>query len=85
MIFRLLEHRSEIDVKYRKKIEAIVRKQRPSAKESEDPPKMTSCPFCNTTNVPESDLYCGQCKSNLVTFYHLQNISFTCVYVDRNK
>ena len=60
------EHRNEIDPKYRKKIEAIVRKQRPQDKESEEPPKLTSCPFCNTGNVPESDLYCGQCKSNLV-------------------
>jgi len=64
-----------------------VRKQRPSAKESEDPPKMTSCPFCNTTNVPESDLYCGQCKSNLVIFLSSPKHKFylCCVYVDRNR
>ena len=36
------EHRSEIDEKYRKKIEAIVRKPQ----RTEEPEKLTRCPFC---------------------------------------
>ncbi len=71
------EHRAEIDEKYRKKFEGIVRK-RPGRGEkgvsNEDPPRSTPCPYCSH-QVPEPDLYCPQCKSNLpyciATGYHV--------------
>ncbi len=65
-----------MDEKYRKKFEGIVRK-RPGMKdgdEREEPPRSTPCPFCSN-QVPEPDLYCPQCKSNLpycvATGYHV--------------
>lgn len=67
--FEILEHSSELDPKYRKKIETIVRKQRPNPNDNEELPKLTGCPFCTAQNIPESDLYCSQCKSNLVRIY----------------
>ena len=51
------EDRKDIDEKYRKKIEAIIRKPQ----RTEEAEKSTRCPYC-TNEVPESDLHCGQCK-----------------------
>ena len=64
------EHRKEIDEKYRKKIEAIVRKPQ----RTEEPEKVSRCPYC-PNEVPDSDLHCDQCKNNLpycvATGYHI--------------
>ena len=64
------EHRKEIDEKYRKKIEAIVRKPQ----RTEEPEKVSRCPYC-PNEVPDSELYCDQCKNNLpycvATGYHI--------------
>lgn len=59
------EYRSQIDPKYSKKIEAVVRKpgsKLSAASEEEEP--STPCPFCDAP-VPETNLNCIQCKSNI--------------------
>ncbi|XP_038608159.1 WD repeat-containing protein 19 isoform X1 [Tachyglossus aculeatus] len=54
------EYRSRIDLKYRKKIEAMVR--RPDTSEAEE--ATTPCPFCEFP-LPECELLCPGCKNNL--------------------
>ncbi|XP_038608395.1 WD repeat-containing protein 19-like [Tachyglossus aculeatus] len=54
------EYRSRIDLKYRKKIEAMVR--RPDTTEAEE--ATTPCPFCDFP-LPECELLCPGCKNNL--------------------
>ncbi|KAK7079281.1 WD repeat-containing protein 19 [Halocaridina rubra] len=54
------ETRGSIDEKYKKKIEAIVRK--PQKTEEEEP--STPCPYCSTP-VIETDLECGHCQNAL--------------------
>ncbi len=65
------EHRSEIDDRYRKKIEGIIRKPQ----KTEEEPLLTPCPFCEHP-VVESDLQCDSCKNSLpyciVSGYHIQ-------------
>ncbi|CAH1776664.1 unnamed protein product [Owenia fusiformis] len=54
------EYRNNIDPKYRKKIEAIVRK--PDKTEEEE---LTSpCPYCKF-DLPGSELMCPECKNNI--------------------
>uniref|UniRef100_A0A0K2TAQ8 Uncharacterized protein n=1 Tax=Lepeophtheirus salmonis TaxID=72036 RepID=A0A0K2TAQ8_LEPSM len=53
------EYRSEIDSKYVKKIESVVRKRG----DNEEPSApFTSCPYCSNNSVPEDELYCQRCK-----------------------
>lgn len=54
------EYRNDIDSKYRKKIEAMVR--RPDTSELEE--ETTPCPFCGF-QLPQNDLLCISCKNNL--------------------
>ncbi|XP_075715308.1 WD repeat-containing protein 19 [Rhinoderma darwinii] len=54
------EYRNKIDVKYKKKIEAMVR--RPDTSEVEE--ETTPCPFCDF-RLPECELLCPGCKNNL--------------------
>ncbi|XP_076021576.1 WD repeat-containing protein 19 [Genypterus blacodes] len=54
------EYRNEIDTKYRKKIEAMVR--RPDTSELEE--ETTPCPFCGS-QLPQNELLCISCKNNL--------------------
>uniref|UniRef100_A0A3Q1K7R2 Uncharacterized protein n=1 Tax=Anabas testudineus TaxID=64144 RepID=A0A3Q1K7R2_ANATE len=54
------EYRNEIDPKYRKKIEAMVR--RPDTSELEE--ETTPCPFCGF-QLPQNELLCISCKNNL--------------------
>ncbi|XP_037685531.1 WD repeat-containing protein 19 isoform X2 [Choloepus didactylus] len=54
------EYRSKIDVKYKKKIEAMVR--RPDTSETEE--VTTPCPFCEFL-LPECELLCPGCKNNI--------------------
>ncbi|KAM8971113.1 WD repeat-containing protein 19 isoform X2 [Sarcophilus harrisii] len=54
------EYRSKIDIKYKKKIEAMVR--RPDTSEIEE--VSTPCPFCEFL-LPESELLCPGCKNNI--------------------
>lgn len=58
------EYRTQIDIKYSKKIEAIVRKP-PRAKDSEpeDEP-LTPCPYCKS-KVPETEITCDKCKNTI--------------------
>ncbi|XP_037327609.2 WD repeat-containing protein 19 isoform X1 [Pungitius pungitius] len=54
------EYRNKIDPKYRKKIEAMVR--RPDTSELED--ETTPCPFCGF-QLPQNELLCISCKNNV--------------------
>ncbi|XP_020847243.1 WD repeat-containing protein 19 isoform X1 [Phascolarctos cinereus] len=54
------EYRNKIDIKYKKKIEAMVR--RPDTSEIEE--ISTPCPFCEFL-LPESELLCPGCKNNI--------------------
>ncbi|KAJ8271702.1 hypothetical protein COCON_G00105610 [Conger conger] len=54
------EYRNKIDLKYKKKIEAMVR--RPDTSELEE--ETTPCPYCNFM-LPECELLCPGCKNNL--------------------
>ncbi len=58
------EYRSDIDEKFRKKFEGIIRKRPKKDDGGEEAAKSTPCPFCSF-GVPESDLKCAQCKNNL--------------------
>ncbi|KAJ8298290.1 hypothetical protein KUTeg_024821 [Tegillarca granosa] len=54
------EYRNNIDLKYKKKIEMIVRK--PDKSEEEE--GLTPCPFCGF-QLPETDLTCPECKNTI--------------------
>ncbi len=54
------EYRQQIDLKYKKKIEQIVRK--PDKSEEEEP--SDPCPYC-AYPVPQTRLDCPECKNNL--------------------
>ncbi|ELV10439.1 WD repeat-containing protein 19 [Tupaia chinensis] len=54
------EYRNKIDAKYKKKIEAMVR--RPDTSEIEE--ATTPCPFCEFL-LPECELLCPGCKNNI--------------------
>ena len=54
------EYRSNIDAKYKKKIEMIVRK--PDKEEEEEP--MSPCPVCGF-QLAETELLCPGCKNQL--------------------
>ncbi|CAN9510421.1 unnamed protein product [Ophioblennius macclurei] len=54
------EYRNDIDAKYRKKIEAMVR--RPDTSELEE--ETTPCPYCGF-QLPQNELLCISCKNNL--------------------
>lgn len=61
------EYRSQVDPKYQKKIEAVVRKPPKRNKlgeieEMEEP--ATPCPFCNTP-LSETELNCSHCKNTI--------------------
>lgn len=58
------EYRGQVDAKYSKKIEAIVRKP-PRTKdiENEDEP-LTPCPYCKS-RVPETEVTCDKCKNTI--------------------
>lgn len=60
------EYRSQIDTKYSKKIEAIVRKTPRGVKEMDDaqPDESQPCPICNA-NLPVMDVNCFQCNTTL--------------------
>ncbi|CAL1537974.1 unnamed protein product [Lymnaea stagnalis] len=54
------EYRNDIDLKYKRKIEMIVRK--PDKSEEEEP--ITPCPFCGF-QIPETELLCPDCKNTI--------------------
>uniref|UniRef100_A0A182PEV0 Uncharacterized protein n=1 Tax=Anopheles epiroticus TaxID=199890 RepID=A0A182PEV0_9DIPT len=58
------EHRSQIDSKYIKKIESIVRKAPRGQLEDEGEQESSPCPVCETP-LPNMHIVCGQCKTTL--------------------
>uniref|UniRef100_A0ABI7Z671 WD repeat domain 19 n=1 Tax=Felis catus TaxID=9685 RepID=A0ABI7Z671_FELCA len=76
------EYRHKIDAKYKKKIEAMVR--RPDTSETEE--ATTPCPFCEFL-LPECELLCPGCKNNIpyciVTGRHMLKDDWTvCPHCD---
>lgn len=55
------EYRKLVDPRYKRKIEAIVRKRSPAKEEDE---KLTPCPVCSF-ELPETQLTCPECNSSL--------------------
>jgi WD repeat-containing protein 19 len=62
------EYRRNVDVKYAKKIEAVVRKPPKSGKDGEpagDPAEPSSpCPYCENL-LSETEVNCNSCKNNI--------------------
>lgn len=62
------EYRKNIDAKYSRKIEAVVRKPPKSGKDGEvldDPIEpLKPCPYCENT-LPETEITCNNCKNNI--------------------
>ncbi|XP_062563462.1 WD repeat-containing protein 19 [Armigeres subalbatus] len=58
------EFRGQIDSKYAKKIESIVRKAPRGQLEDEGAYESNPCPVCDA-NLPTMDFICGQCKTTL--------------------
>lgn len=58
------EFRNQIDAKYAKKIESIVRKAPRGGLEDEGAYETSPCPVCEA-NLPCMDFICGQCKTTL--------------------
>lgn len=61
------EHRSQVDPKYAKKIEAVVRKPPKPNKDGDGGDvieALTPCPYCEY-KLPETEMVCNQCKNNL--------------------
>ncbi|CAD5124243.1 DgyrCDS12539 [Dimorphilus gyrociliatus] len=54
------EYRDKIDVKYKKKIEGIVRK----SDKTEEDETTSSCPFCEF-QLPDMELMCPECKNTI--------------------
>ncbi|XP_048517184.1 WD repeat-containing protein 19 [Dendroctonus ponderosae] len=79
------EYRKQVDKKYAKKIEAVVRKPPKTGKDGEeagDPLESTSpCPYCEKM-LPESEINCNNCKNNLpfciATGRHITTSGLTC-------
>ncbi|KAK0167381.1 hypothetical protein PV327_004788 [Microctonus hyperodae] len=74
------EYRMQVDVKYSKKIEAIVRKPpRTKDHEIEDEP-LTPCPYCKN-RIPETEITCDKCKNTIpfciATGRHIVENDFT--------
>lgn len=61
------EYRSQIDPKYSKKIEAIVRKpprSREKDHQDEEVEPLTGCPYCKS-RLPETEVNCDKCKNTI--------------------
>ncbi|XP_046624059.1 WD repeat-containing protein 19 isoform X1 [Neodiprion virginianus] len=74
------EYRSQIDAKYSKKIEAIVRKP-PKTKDNElENEPLTPCPYCKH-RLPETEVTCDKCKNTIpfciATGRHILEDDFT--------
>ncbi|KAL1509542.1 hypothetical protein ABEB36_004257 [Hypothenemus hampei] len=79
------EYRKQVDPKYTKKIEAVVRKPPRNGKgdgeDISDPlEENTPCPYCEKL-LPETEMTCNNCKNNLpfciVTGRHIANSGLT--------
>lgn len=62
------DYRKQIDAKYAKKIEAVVRKPPKignNGEKVEDPDEpLSPCPFCDNP-LPETEITCNSCKNNI--------------------
>lgn len=60
----MMQFRNQVAMKYKKKIELMVRKPDKDAEEAEE--TMLECPFCNMPG-PETELQCIGCQ-NIIPF-----------------
>ncbi|KAF7987479.1 hypothetical protein HCN44_003241 [Aphidius gifuensis] len=58
------EYRMQVDAKYSKKIEAIVRKPPRNKDHNIEDEPLTSCPYCQN-NIPETEITCDKCKNTI--------------------
>lgn len=78
------DYRQQIDPKFKKKIETLVRKSAGTMRSSDhsvdDGESFTLCPYCSK-NLNEFDLICHNCKNTIpfciATGYHVVKEDFT--------
>lgn len=83
------DYRKNVDLKYAKKIEAVVRKPPKNGKDGEvvgDPPEALSpCPYCQNM-LPETEVTCSSCKNNIpFCIVTVSLFFFFLINVDNNK
>lgn len=82
MLLMKPEYRKNIDPKYSRKIEAVVRKPPKGGKDGEmisDPVESLSpCPYCESL-LPETETTCNNCKNNIP--FCIVTVSRTYVYI----
>lgn len=72
------EYRTQVDAKYSKKIEGIVRKPpRTKDHEVEDEP-LTPCPYCKN-RIPETEINCDKCKNTIP--FCIATVSYCLFYL----
>lgn len=76
------EYRSQIDQKYAKKIEAIVRKAPNGIKDAEDSyqDETQPCPVCDI-NLQIMELSCNQCKTTLPMCISTVRLTFSVIFL----
>lgn len=78
------EYRDQIEGKFKRKIESLVRKSTASLKEQDNSDsligKLTNCPYCDQ-KLLETELLCNNCRNTLpyciVTGYHISKKGIT--------
>lgn len=58
------EYRKQIDAKYAKKIEAVVRKPPKNGESGDRQEPLSPCPYCDNM-IPETQVGCNSCKNNI--------------------
>ncbi|KAK4886815.1 hypothetical protein RN001_003086 [Aquatica leii] len=82
MLIQNPDYRKQVDVKYSKKIEGVVRKQPKNGKngDSDVAEQLTPCPYCESL-LAETEMYCDKCKNNIpfciATGRHIIKSDFT--------
>lgn len=75
------EYRSQIDAKYSKKIEAIVRKP-PKSKDNEiEEEPLTPCPYCKS-KLTETEITCDKCKNTIPFCIATVSVFEACIYFE---
>lgn len=77
------EYRNQIDAKYSKKIEAIVRKPPKSSDNEVENEAITLCPYCKG-RVPETEITCDKCKNTIPFCIATVSISSFFLFICNN-
>ncbi|KAF5289365.1 hypothetical protein FQR65_LT11876 [Abscondita terminalis] len=82
MLIQNPEYRKQVDAKYSKRIEGVVRKPPKNGKNGDNDvtEPLTPCPYCEAL-LPETEMLCDKCKNNIpfciATGRHLVKLDFT--------